>query len=1149
MSTRITSYPTWSTFCRLFALLSIAMILTPNASAISWDDAGNSASKLWDDNGNWSPDGDPDALDVFIGNFVNAANDTTLMDRAYSINSLTITNGADVVNSTDNGATNDWELLVNGATSVTGAGSSIILYGGDPDGLDTNTLAVSGGGSIILNSGSASGTAVLEVDSSAANSLNLGSGGTIIGTGRIDLDSSPVSATSLMLNNGTITANTNPIIIGFAPAAGTLQIAASSANARFDWDGGGSGVLQVNGNQTLDIDVQPGAGAGTDAFSGTMNLGTGSTLDIEHAWSMDSGTINANTAAFGLIIIGQDPNPGAAAKIDGANWTMTGGTINVDDGWDSLQLDSQLVASGGTIANSGTMIFNGGATIQSGVDFNMIGADASLVVNSAVNIDTPDFDLDGSQLSGNVTTINAGGNLDLDLGAGADVSYGHTINMNGGELDFTSTAVMAWQLNSAGEINADGGVTSTINSAGETFQISGDINVGGDSGLNINSTSEYFASANVLVKAGGVLNHTSTTYNGGSFTGEGVFKPGSSTIASPTTWGVDTVDLDDGNHTIDSILTINTNSIDDAGDGFDTNATIADAGQLNVNIGGGGSWTVDSAGDINYNGNASNNTFLTGSDIQMNGTMTIVGDGTTTARIILGASGTININTLNEPLRLNGGDLNATNRIEGGTITGVGRLGLNIGRAIVGFGDIDSDIQFIGNGNRVTADDGILNINGAFIGQGGSIGTDDTDGILNVANSWNTNSALVVRLMGGEVRGANITNDSSQGIVGNGLVSARVNNNSRITSQNGTLVIETAANNNDWDGTTDNGLLYGQSGTLELRDTAGFVFDGTVQANSGSTVFANGFELRFAPASTLDLNGGTYRSTDATEIAGTVDVAAGPDSTLQITGTTVFAASSNTTLNGDLVLNNTSTVVESGATFSGGASLVNSVGRTLTLHDGADVDVLIENNGTLSLGASPGQTTGLDFEQTASGTWDLELGGTGLNDYDRMTLTGVASLAGELDISTIGGYTPTLGNTFSIILAGSVVGTFDNVTGSPGAGLEYDVAYNAGSVILSVIAGGLAGDLDGDGFVGINDLNIVLANWNQNVPPANPLADPSGDGFVGIDDLNEVLGNWNAGTPPADLSQTQIPEPTTGLFATAGVISLVFRRRRHKMVC
>lgn len=99
-----------------------------------------------------------------------------------------------------------------------------------------------------------------------------------------------------------------------------------------------------------------------------------------------------------------------------------------------------------------------------------------------------------------------------------------------------------------------------------------------------------------------------------------------------------------------------------------------------------------------------------------------------------------------------------------------------------------------------------------------------------------------------------------------------------------------------------------------------------------------------------------------------------------------------------------------------------------------------------------------------------------------------------------------------------------------------DVVSNATAVLI--------GDLDGDGFVGIADLNIVLSEWNQEVPPGNPLADPSGDGFVGIEDLNLVLGNWNAGTPPA--AGANIPEPASCLLLASSVIFGLQTRRRGR---
>lgn len=88
---------------------------------------------------------------------------------------------------------------------------------------------------------------------------------------------------------------------------------------------------------------------------------------------------------------------------------------------------------------------------------------------------------------------------------------------------------------------------------------------------------------------------------------------------------------------------------------------------------------------------------------------------------------------------------------------------------------------------------------------------------------------------------------------------------------------------------------------------------------------------------------------------------------------------------------------------------------------------------------------------------------------------------------------------------------------------------------------GLVGDLNRDGFVGIDDLNLVLGNWNQAVPPADARADPSGDNFVGIDDLNAVLGNWNTGAPP---TVSVIPEPTAlGMIVLGGGMMLAARRR------
>ncbi len=86
-------------------------------------------------------------------------------------------------------------------------------------------------------------------------------------------------------------------------------------------------------------------------------------------------------------------------------------------------------------------------------------------------------------------------------------------------------------------------------------------------------------------------------------------------------------------------------------------------------------------------------------------------------------------------------------------------------------------------------------------------------------------------------------------------------------------------------------------------------------------------------------------------------------------------------------------------------------------------------------------------------------------------------------------------------------------------------------------------DITGNWIGGFSELG--LANETPGVtnvlPP--PLAgDINGDGFVGIADLNIVLGNWNAGTPPAG-GNASIPEPAS--MALLGLGGLALLRRRN----
>ena len=425
-----------------------------------------------------------------------------------------------------------------------------------------------------------------------------------------------------------------------------------------------------------------------------------------------------------------------------------------------------------------------------------------------------------------------------------------------------------------------------------------------------------------------------------------------------------------------------------------------------------------------------------------------------------------------------------------------------------------------------------------------NFGTADSDGILNVTNPWNTNVVGTVGLDGGELRGATITNDGVLGIDGHGLVSARVINNTRIDAEGGgTLVVETAGNNNDWDG-AGTGQLNAITADLEIRDNAAFLFTGTVSVSASRTVFANGFELEFDPGSTLALGSGAhYRSTNATDIGGNVSISAGT-AFLDNGGTTVFENGSATTLTGNLQLNNPATTIQAGATFSGGGKLINSSSKTLQLLDGTNVGVLLENQGNLEIGASPGQATGLDFQQDASGALHIELQGTGLAQFDRLTLTGAAQFAGNVNVSLLGGFAPTLGNVFNFVSAtGGISGSFESLTQSAGmpAGLFFGLAYQATFAQLVVIDH-LPGDYNKNGIVDAADY-VVWRDTLGQVVTALSGADGNGNGMIDADDYGVWKANFGNHSGSGASANSAVPEPATVLMLLTAILAICGRRR------
>ncbi|MDZ4658739.1 MAG: hypothetical protein SH868_14280 [Bythopirellula sp.] len=140
------------------------------------------------------------------------------------------------------------------------------------------------------------------------------------------------------------------------------------------------------------------------------------------------------------------------------------------------------------------------------------------------------------------------------------------------------------------------------------------------------------------------------------------------------------------------------------------------------------------------------------------------------------------------------------------------------------------------------------------------------------------------------------------------------------------------------------------------------------------------------------------------------------------------------------------------------------------------------------------------YTQQPTGVLEIELGGA--DDYDQLLCnpnTYIATLDGTLEVKLVDGFTPLIGQSFTILTSYDVDGEFANLLLPSLPGRRFDVIYNPQSVVLEVnfdFGAGFANDGDGDGDVDGRDFLAWQRQFGSSAPLATSVAVPEPGALV-----------------------------------------------------
>jgi len=991
-------------------LLAGCITLPAFAGTVVWTGGGTPGS--WADAGNWNPgvplDGDTARIELAAA----AVN----FDQASWVGDLFYLKATGVGASFSQLANT---LTVNGFTAGYGSGASASfnLGGGSFTSHGNTIFGLDGNASAVQTGGTLNADALILAEGGGNGSYTFQDG--VIHSGTVYVGGfEGAGGTPLFRQEGGSHSVTNALLVGrdstrtatYELAGGTLNTAGSVIGWQ-DGTGGGTGVFtHTTGTHSTSGDLVLGDNAGTTSGAYTLS-GTG-ILEVagnEYVGKFGQGTFN-QLAGTHKVQIDLYVDAGVASK---GVFNLHGGSLYV-----------MGMAFVGNNAGSIAEFNQDGGTAQFQQGFIVANAQQS---TAYVRLSG---DPATTTLTSDWTHVGSGG-------IGEFRQTGGTHQANNLVIGAQSMGVGSFTLDGVGVLKVIGGsivgdsATGTLDGSGQVItwggsfeQLSGTHNTGALSvGNQVGSTGRYLLSDGNLTVGSptiiGVEGSGSFTQNGGTFVQHGGY---GALILGNIATGVGTYTLNGG------LLRMlgSEEYIGEFGKGYfyQTGGVHQFAGAMYIGTSAGGYGeyhlsggllgpVLDAAGNpTGYGGIVLGEWSATGKFFHSGGTVDV--DNLTLVRQA-GSSGYYEMSeavpgtTLLNLNSLSVGE-NSTGEFvhNGGTATVTGDL--NIGGTILGNGTYRMN-----NGTlNLTGAGSVLRIGvdgqGQFIQQGGS--TNVTNYLVVIAENYGSQGSYELR--GGDLNAGGVfVGDSGKGsflqIAG--------------TSNVGDLKLG----------------VYGPK-TLNPLSEGRYRLEGG-DLNSGYVTVGNEGKGHFVQV------GGIHTITSGMTIgneAGSEGQYGLQGGKLDAGGLTIVVAQNG---KGTLNVSNAATLIAD-TVMVGAQGTVSGTGTLEVAH--------LVTSGLVSPGNSPGllALTG-DYEQQSGGILKIEI--AGLSSFDQLVVGGHAWLDGTLDVYKLAGYTPQVGDMFTILTAaGGLTGGFADVTYSGfGNGVVFDPVnydYGAGTVSLHIAA-------------------------------------------------------------------------------------------------